>query len=77
MIPQRETFLVAYRPSANGNGARCPEERDVMHVIDVEKITAATDENIIDEVSARKVKAPTREGEPELPAHVRWRVSSR
>ena len=51
MIPQRETFLIAYRPSANDNGARCPEERDVMHVRDVEKITAATDENMIDEVA--------------------------
>ena len=77
--PRRGTFLVAYRRPIYRNGARGPEEREAIHVRDVEKMTAVTDESIIEEYgvspeeveeATMEVKVPTQEGESELPAHL-------
>ena len=47
--PRRGTFIVAYRRLVYRNGARGHEEREAIHVRDLEKMTAVTDEAILDE----------------------------
>ena len=45
---RRGSFIVAYRRPVYKNGIRGPEEKDAIHIRDVEKMTADTDEDILE-----------------------------
>ena len=47
--PRRGTFIVAYRRLVYTNGARGSENEDAIHIRDIEKNTACTDKEILDE----------------------------
>ena len=53
--PRRGTFVVAYRRLVYASGARGPEETEATHVRDIEKMTACTDEEILDEYGVAPV----------------------
>jgi hypothetical protein len=44
---RRGSLIVAYRRPVYKNGIRGPEEKDAIHIRDVEKMTADTDEDIV------------------------------
>ena len=48
LYQRRERYIVAYRRPVYANGARGPEEREAIHIRDIEKMTAVTDESIIE-----------------------------
>ena len=48
LYQRRERYKVAYRRPVYANGARGPEEREVIHIRDIKKMTAVTDESIIE-----------------------------
>ena len=49
VYPRRGTFIVAYRRLIYPSGARGPEDKEAIHIRDIEKMTACTDEEILDE----------------------------
>ena len=56
---RRGTFIVAYRRLVYKNGVRGPEDKDAIHVRDIEKMTASTDEEILDEYGVAPEEAPS------------------
>ena len=49
VYPRRDTFVMAYRRLMYPSGARGPEDKEVIHVRDIKKMTACTNEGILDE----------------------------
>ena len=56
---RRGTFVVGYRRLIYKNGSRGPEEREAIHIRDVEKMTAVMDEQVIEEYDIEAMGAPS------------------
>ena len=59
--PGRYSFILAYRRIVYKNGVRGPAHKEAIHVKVIEKITASTDEEILDEYGMALKEAPSHE----------------
>ena len=48
VYPRRGTYIVGFRRLVYKNGTRGPEEKDGIHVRDIEQMTASTDEELLE-----------------------------